>query len=125
MTRREIAKQVAPLLLEGKNTKKLIKQLAALLVDEGKTKEVDLMVNDIAVEMERLGHSSVEVRSAHKLSPQVLNDLKKTVKELTKVDSVTLNETIDQSLIGGLIAASPTVEIDLSVRTKLKALSGK
>lgn len=125
MTRREIAKQVAPLLLEGKNTKKLTKQLAALLVDEGRTKEIDLLMNDIAVEMERLGHSNVEVRSAHKLSSRVLRDLEKTVKELTNADSVTLNETIDQSLVGGLIATTPTVEIDLSVRTKLKALGGK
>lgn len=125
MTRREIAKKVAPLFLKGKNNKKLIKQLAALLVEEGKTKEIELLMNDVAVEMERLGHSYVEVQSTHKLAVRTLRDLEKSIKELTKAGSVTLNETIDQSLIGGLIATTPTVEIDLSVRTKLKALGGK
>ncbi len=123
MTRRMLARKIAPMLLEDSDNQQLVSQLGAYLVEQGRTGEVDLLINDIALEMERLGYSDVDVVSAHALSSSVRSELEQTIKQLTSVKSVKLNETVDQSLIGGIIATTPSLEIDLSVRRQLKALS--
>ena len=122
MTRRTLAKNIAPLLLEGADKKELINKLAAYLVIEGRTDEVGLLMNDIALELERLGYSEVQVTSAHSLGNSVKAQLKEIIKAETGAKTVKLNETIDQSLVGGIIATTPSTEIDLSVRGKLKTL---
>ncbi len=118
-----LARKIAPMLLEDSDNQQLVSQLGAYLVEQGRTGEVDLLINDIALEMERLGYSDVDVVSAHALSSSVRSELEQTIKQLTSVKSVKLNETVDQSLIGGIIATTPSLEIDLSVRRQLKALS--
>jgi len=120
MTRRMLAKKIAPLFISGNAN--LAKQLAAYLVDEGRTDEAELLMNDIALEIERLGHSEVQLTSARELSEDVKRKLKKIIKNLTGAETIELNETIDQSLIGGIIATTPSLEIDLSVRKLLKTL---
>lgn len=120
MTRRMLAKKIAPLFISGNEN--LAKQLAAYLVDEGRTGEAELLMNDIALEIERLGHSEVQLTSARELSVAVKQELKKIIKNLTGAKTIELNETIDQSLIGGIIATTPSLEIDLSVRKLLKTL---
>lgn len=122
MTRRMLASKVAPLLLESSDRKVLVKQLAAYLVDEGRTAELELLMNDVALELERLGYSDVQLVSAHAVSNSVKQDLVQIIKTQTGAKEVSLNETIDQSLIGGIIATTPSTEIDLSVRSKLKTL---
>ncbi len=121
MTRRILAKKIAPLLIEGK-AEQLIKQLAAYLVEEGRTGEIDLLMSDIALEMERLGHSDVQLVSAYELSQSLKTELENIIKVMTGAKTVKFCETIDQSLIGGIIATTPSAEIDLSVRSKLKML---
>ncbi len=120
MTRRMLAKKIAPLFISGNAN--LAKQLAAYLVDEGRTDEAELLMNDIALEIERLGHSEVQLTSVRELSEDVKRKLKKIIKNLTGAETIELNETIDQSLIGGIIATTPSLEIDLSVRKLLKTL---
>lgn len=121
MTRRMLAKKIAPLFLEGHND--LAQQLAAYLVEEARTDEAELLMNDIALEIERLGHSEVQLTSAHETTTSVKNELEDIIKSITGAKTININETIDQSLIGGVIATTPSTEIDLSVRKQLKTLS--
>lgn len=121
MTRRMLAKKLAPLFLKGH--KELAGQLAAYLIEERRTDEAQLLMNDIAVEVERLGHSEVELRSAHQTTASLKSELESIIKNITGAQTVNLNETIDQSLIGGIIATTPSTEIDLSVRSQLKTLT--
>ena len=122
MTRRMLASKIAPMLLESSNREALVKQLAAYLVEEGRVAELELLMNDVALELERLGYSDVQLVSAHAVSSSVKQELVQIIKEQTGAKEVSLNETIDQSLIGGIIATTPSTEIDLSVRSKLKTL---
>jgi len=117
-----LASKIAPMLLESSNREALVKQLAAYLVEEGRVAELELLMNDVALELERLGYSDVQLVSAHAVSSSVKQELVQIIKEQTGAKEVSLNETIDQSLIGGIIATTPSTEIDLSVRSKLKTL---
>lgn len=124
-SRRVIARTVAAkLLAEPKARKHWITALAAYLVENNRTDEVDLVVNDIAHELfEQKGQLLVDVTSARPLSEQVKSELTRVLKDATAAKEVSLTESIDPSLLGGLIARTPDAQLDASVRTKLRMLA--
>ena len=67
------------------------------------------------------GEVSADVTSAHELSAEQQSDLKAALKDVTGKD-VTLNITIDPSILGGLIVKVGSRQIDTSLRTKLSSL---
>lgn len=67
------------------------------------------------------GEVSADVTSAHELSAEQQRDLKAALKDVTGKD-VTLNITIDPSILGGLIVKVGSRQIDTSLRTKLSSL---
>lgn len=67
------------------------------------------------------GEVSAEVTSAHALSAAQESELKAALKGVTGKD-VTVNVTIDPSILGGLIVKVGSRQIDTSLRTKLSTL---
>ncbi len=103
----------------------LVKQMAAYLVQAKKTHEVDLLVNDIISVIEQeYGIAVADVTSARPLTNQIKHDLAEAIKQLTGAKKVTMSESVDPSLLGGLIAKTAEREMDVSIRGKLDALKG-
>ena len=125
LSRRVVARAAAAeLLAYPDEIHKWLERTAAFLLEEGRTNEANLLVNDIAHELYvRSGHLLVDVTSARPLPAAVKEELKRTFREATGAHSVVLVEHVDPSLIGGLIARTPSAQLDLSVRTKLKKLA--
>lgn len=67
------------------------------------------------------GEETAEVSTAHALSEAQQNELKTALKGVTGKD-VTLNVTVDPSLLGGLVVKVGSRQIDTSLRTKLSTL---
>ena len=67
------------------------------------------------------GEVTAEVRSAKELTKTQSDKLAKTLKASTGKD-VTLDVTVDESLIGGLVVKIGSQMIDTSIRAKLNAL---
>lgn len=67
------------------------------------------------------GEISADVTSAHALSAAQEKELKAALKGVTGKD-VTLNVTVDASILGGLIVKVGSRQIDTSLRTKLSTL---
>ena len=67
------------------------------------------------------GEVSAEVTSAHALTRGAGNELKAALKGVTGKD-VTINVTVDPSILGGLIVKVGSRQIDTSLRTKLSTL---
>lgn len=67
------------------------------------------------------GEISAEVTSAHALTAAQMNELKAALKSVTGKD-VTVNVTVDSSILGGLIVKVGSRQIDTSLRTKLSTL---
>lgn len=67
------------------------------------------------------GEVSAEVTSAHALTPAQETELKEALKGVTGKD-VTVNVTVDPSILGGLIVKVGSRQIDTSLRTKLSTL---
>lgn len=124
-SRRVIARTVAERLLhEPSKRTHWIQATAAYLLEQHRTNEVELLLNDIAHELfEQSGHLLVDVTSARKLTEQVREQLHKTMREATGAKRIELTEQVDATLLGGLIARTPDAQLDASVRTKLTQLS--
>ncbi len=67
------------------------------------------------------GEVSADVASAHTLTAAQEKELKAALKGVTGKD-VTLNVTVDASILGGLIVKVGSRQIDTSLRTKLSTL---
>ncbi|HSX35002.1 MAG TPA: F0F1 ATP synthase subunit delta [Candidatus Saccharimonadales bacterium] len=125
VSRRVIARTVAAkLLAEPKQQAHWLKVTAAYLMEQRLVDDIDLFINDLASELyEQSGHLYVDVTSARKLTDTVRSELKHTLQNATGARHIELAEHIDPALLGGLIARTPTAELDASVRTKLKQLA--
>ena len=124
-SRRVIARTVASRLIEEPQKREhWLAVLAAYLVDANRVDELDLVVNDIAHELfEQKGELLVDVASARPLTDQVRSELKAALAEVTGATSVSLAESVDPSLLGGLVARTPDAQLDMTVRTKLRQLA--
>ncbi len=67
------------------------------------------------------GEIAADVTSAHALTKAQETELKATLKGVTGKD-VTVNVTVDPSILGGLIVKVGSRQIDTSLRTKLSTL---
>lgn len=67
------------------------------------------------------GEASADVTTAHALSAAQEKELKEALKGVTGKD-VTINVTVDPSILGGLIVKVGSRQIDSSLRTKLSTL---
>jgi F-type H+-transporting ATPase subunit delta len=125
VSRRVLARTVAnKLLAEPSHQKHWLKATAAYIMEQRMSDDIDLIINDIAHELlAQSGHLLVDVTSAHRLSDGVRSELSATLKQATGAKRVELVEHIDASLLGGLIAKTPSQQLDASVRTQLKQLA--
>jgi len=125
LSRRVIARTVASkLLAEPKARSHWLKVLAAYLVEQNLTEDIDLFVNDIAHELyEQSGHLLVDVTTARALGERLRAELKNVLKDATNARHVELSEHTDHNLLGGLVARTPDGVMDISIRTQLKQLA--
>jgi F0F1-type ATP synthase delta subunit len=73
------------------------------LLAAGKTKDTELLIEDIAWQLENRGQlANVQVTSATELSESLRQEIASFIKQAAKVNKVTLNENINESVIGGI-----------------------
>lgn len=125
ISQRTFSKTIAQKIIqEPAQRKHWIEVLAAYMVESGSTDKVDAVVNDVAREVfAQSGALLVRVTSARPLTDATRKQLTHIIKEQSGAKDVALDESIDPSLVGGLIARTPDAELDLSVRSKLKQLA--
>jgi F-type H+-transporting ATPase subunit delta len=101
-----------------------IRRLAAYLITNNMTDQVDLIINDIAHELYvQTGTLTVEVTSARQMTDMLRQSLRELLQRETGAEKVVLHETTDQDLLGGFVARTPDAELDASISSKLKALA--
>jgi F-type H+-transporting ATPase subunit delta len=125
VSRRVLARTIAAkLVAEPSRQDYWVKALAAYLLEQNRTSEAGLVVNDIAHEFyEQNGELLTHVESARPLADSVRSSLKELLKSQTGAKKIVLTEKIDPALLGGLIARTPDAQLDVTVRAKLKQLA--
>jgi F0F1-type ATP synthase delta subunit len=125
-SRRALARVVANrLAVEGADGVAIMREAAAYLIDNDMVDQADALINDIADELFiQTGRLVVEVTSARTLTEEARSNLIKYLQDATQAKAVELHESVDEGLIGGLVAKTPSAELDVSVRNTLRQLTG-
>jgi F-type H+-transporting ATPase subunit O len=96
------------------------KQIAALLLSDGRVDELDSLLRDVQADWALHGYVEVLARSAHPLSEEVRRDIRAQVKKLyPKADTVVVTEVADPAVIGGVQLDLADRQLNLSVAAKL------
>ncbi len=122
-SRVKLAEQIVSML--GKESQKsLAMKVAAYLIENGRTSELNSLSRDI-VQARKSQDNIVELTaiSSHKLSDVQVESIKTTVKKISpNADNIIVNEKIDKSVIGGVRLEFANHLLDLSVSAKLNKL---
>jgi F-type H+-transporting ATPase subunit delta len=123
LSRRNVAIFVANQLAHGESPAHVARVLAAYLVSNKQARLIDLLLRDIETALLRNhGHLCADVVSARKLSSETRVELARMLQHKTSAKTTELIETIDESLIGGMVVRTPEAELDASLATKLRKL---
>lgn len=116
LSRRALATFVAKELLAGND--QVIDWLAALLIEERREREADLLVRDIESILADSGQMIVRVDTARPLDVAT----KKEIESMFDQHKVHIKETVRPELIGGVKITTPTQSLDRTIAKKLEML---
>lgn len=120
LSRRVLARWGAEALMDGQPAGRVAKHLAAAMLESGHRGEAELLIDDIAWELERRGKlSSAMATTASGLSAELRKQLAAKIKETNKVSSVWLSEKTDPAVIGGVRVETPSKVWDHTVKHQL------
>ena len=116
LSRRALATFVAKELLAGND--QVIDWLAALLIEERREREADLLVRDIESILADSGQMIVQVDTARPLDAVT----KQEIESMFDQHEVHIKETVRPELIGGVKITTPTQSLDRTIAKKLEML---
>ncbi|MDQ3158951.1 MAG: F0F1 ATP synthase subunit delta [bacterium] len=117
---REIATAIRD--LSKSNKAGLADAVAAYLVQERRTSELEKIMREVAnLNETKDGIVEVDVSSAFPINDKVKSDIKQLIKE----DKVIFNESIDKSLIGGVRVETREKFLDLTLRSRLNKFKAR
>ena len=116
LSRRALATFVAKELLAGND--QIIDWLAALLIEERREREADLLVRDIESILADSGQMIVQVDTARLLDAAT----KQEIESMFDQHEVHIKETVRPELIGGVKITTPTQSLDRTIAKKLEML---
>lgn len=116
LSRQKLATYIADQLKAGDSD--ALNQLAAYLVETGRTDEADRIVLSAQELLERDGYVYAEVTTATKLS----TDMKTKVADLLQATDIEIKETIDPDVLGGIRVKTPSRLFDATIARRLQNL---
>ncbi len=121
LSRRKMATFVADKLESGASSKVALKEVAAYLIDSGRTRETELLVRDIEDTLAARGVVVADVTSAHAISAGI----KAGIATLVGAKKLQIRESIDETVLGGIRIDIPGRRYDGTIRHKLTQLKTK
>ena len=122
ISQRRLAAYVAGQLLASGDKKRLVKELAAYLIETGRVRDLNQVVAAIEEALALRGAVVATVTTARPLSPE---NKQAIVKQFTQTGAkLYIREQIDPSVIGGFKIELPGSQFDGTVIHKLTTLKG-
>ena len=123
LSRHDLAQYVVRQLTSGASQQRTVLQLAAYLIENGRTNESDTIIRDISVALAEQGHVSGIITSAHELSVATKKAIELYVKEKTGAAHSVLDAVVDESVLGGIRLELPGRELDTTIARQLTLLT--
>jgi len=126
--RTDIASTIAAHTYRNGSSKAYARQIAAMLLQEGRVGELDSLLRDIQAEWALHGYVEVLAYSAHSLTDATKAEIAERVRQLfPKAERIVVTEVADPSIVGGVRIRLADRQLDLSVEgrlNKFKQLTG-
>lgn len=122
VSRRQLVRSVAARLASGEASGKVMKELAAYLIDRKQVHQADLFMADIEAELARHGSLMVDVTTARPLDDETRTRVKEYMLRTEKASAVTLREHVDPDIIGGIVIRANGRELDAAVSSQIRQL---
>lgn len=118
--RHQVAAALAQRSLGSINEPKFAEEIAAYLLAERRTSELNSLLRDVMQYRADKGIVEVTAHSAHPLTAGVRADIDKQIRTLyTTAKTVIITERHDPSVVGGIRLELANQQLDLTVRAKL------
>ena len=122
-SRTKIAEVIAGRLNKGDKPERISKEVAAYLLESGRSSELESIMRDVMAIRAEDGHVESSLTTAHDLTINNQKDIKSLIKTIRpKARSIQLDQTTDPKLIGGFKLQVISQSLDLSIRAKLNKL---
>ncbi|HWT40655.1 MAG TPA: F0F1 ATP synthase subunit delta [Dongiaceae bacterium] len=125
VSRRLLAEYVADQLEAGTASKKITRQLAAYLLENGRDKELELVLRDVQSALAARGSVSGTITTAFELDQATKKSLETFTKQKTGAKHVTLDAAVDPTVLGGVKLSLPGKELDATIARMLTTLQTK
>lgn len=122
LSRRDLATYAAGQLIDGVPQKTVALQLAAYLIENRRTSELNILTRDIASKLADQGHLTGTLTSAHELSATTVKAIKAYAKEKTGAKNIDLDTVVDEAVLGGVKLELPGLELDTTIAHQLTIL---
>ena len=110
-------------ILNKAKAQKLTTKFFGTLANNGRLILINEVIEDFLSEVSRInGEVKVEVTSSFTLEQNQQKKVVAAISEATGIKKILLSESVDESLIGGLIVKIGSKMIDNSIKTKLNRL---
>jgi F0F1-type ATP synthase delta subunit len=120
IARTELAEALAERTLHMDDPKLLAKEIAAYLLIENRTADLQSLVRDIMQYRMDKGMVEAVALSAHELGEQVLDDVRVVLEqEFPDSKTVIVRERRDPDLVGGVRVKMANDQLDMSVQAKI------
>lgn len=126
MPRTQIARMLSSLTqtihadADSTQAKSLSREIAAYLLEEGRTGELDSLMRDVVADRAEAGLVEVTAVSAHELTSTIRHDIElQARRQYPDARKFSINERIDTSQVGGLRLELVNKQLDLTVRDSL------
>ena len=116
LSRRKLATYTAKQLVDGDEL--VLDQVASMLIQDGREREVGLLVKDIEDQLADLGLTVVTVETAGEIDKATQDK----IKELFPDSEVVIRRIINPELIGGCRISTPSQLMDQTVAKRLSDL---
>ena len=122
LSRRALAHYVADALMAGTGRTKVVKQLAAFLIETRRTKERDLIIRDVQWILAEHGIVNAKLTSAFELEAATTAAIERLIVAHTKATKVSLTRVVEPDVLGGIKITLPDSELDQTVLHQLTTL---
>jgi F0F1-type ATP synthase delta subunit len=120
VSRHILAQAIAERTLHVSDGKLLAREIAAYLLEERRTADLESILRDIMQYRTDHGVLEAEVVSVHELQSHVLSDVKDILKTAyPKAKTVHLGSRQDESLVGGVRIDMANQQLDMTLKAKL------
>ena len=119
-----LAQEIVKRLDSGDDISKISKGVAAFLIENNKTHEVNSLLRDcMELRAKKSGTVELTAASSHKLTGDQKKDITDKVRNIYPTSKkVIIHEELDENVIGGLKLTFANANLDLTIRGKLNQL---